>query len=93
MPVTIGDMTTTRVPGTFALVYLVANSHEHRSMTRGICGCDSMTSNCPHRVANAIKPAIGDASTQDSDRLAQRWAQTSSGPSAAPRSLPRSVSR
>ena len=50
MPVTIGDMTTTRVPGTFALVYLVANSHEHRSMTRGICGCDSITSNCPHRV-------------------------------------------
>ena len=26
VPVTIGDMTTTRVPGTFALVYLVANT-------------------------------------------------------------------
>lgn len=26
VPVTIGDMTTTRVPGTFTLVYLVANS-------------------------------------------------------------------
>ena len=26
MPVTIGDITTTRVPGTFALVYLVANT-------------------------------------------------------------------
>jgi hypothetical protein len=26
VPVTIGDMTTTRVPGTFRLVYLVANT-------------------------------------------------------------------
>ena len=26
VPVTIGDMTTTRVPGTFKLVYLVANT-------------------------------------------------------------------
>jgi hypothetical protein len=28
-------------------------------MTRGICGCDPMTSNRPHRVANTIKPAVG----------------------------------
>jgi hypothetical protein len=40
VPVTVGDMTTTRVPGEFTLVYLVANTimkrHDPRRSDRGV---------------------------------------------------------